>query len=144
MHDVYKANKRRYGQKTTPSLHLQPNQSMKSKRGKEVDYICTLTHSKNMYMKERKIAWSVSSESSKALQFLSFHKVQNRYKGATFQAFFPTKAPHQGLSKFIEPCWLMIYYNLLYFQYIANYRVSKVVLDFLLFPPSSYMCCTLS
>ena len=53
--------------KPTPSLHLQPHQYMKSKRDKEVDSICALTHSKNMYTKERKITWSVSSESSKAL-----------------------------------------------------------------------------
>ena len=67
--------KRRDSKKTTPSLHLQPNQSMKCKRDKEVNSTCTLTHSKNMYMKERKITWSFSLESSKALQFLSFHKV---------------------------------------------------------------------
>ena len=71
---------------------------MKSKRDKELDSICTLIHSKNMYIKEHKIMWSISSESSKALRFLSFHNIQNRHKGATFQVFFlffPTKAPRQ-------------------------------------------------
>lgn len=55
--------------KTTPLLYLQPNQSMKSKRDKELDPKCTLTHSKNMYIKERKIAWSIRSKSSKVLHF---------------------------------------------------------------------------
>ena len=55
-------------------------------------------HSKNMYIKERKIAWSVSSKSSKALRFPSFHKVQNKHNGTafhTFFLFFPIKTPHQ-------------------------------------------------
>ena len=97
---MYTRTKKKRGmdKKPTPSFHLQPNQFMKSKRDKELDSICTLTHSKNMYMKEHKITWFVSSESLKALRFLSFHYVQNRHKGAAFQAFFlffPTKATHQ-------------------------------------------------
>ena len=91
-----RGQKRKKRQKATPSLHLQPNQSMKSKRDNKLDSIYTLTHSKNMYIKERKIAWSVSSKSLKALWFLSFYKVQNKHKGVAFQTFFlffPTKAP---------------------------------------------------
>ena len=44
------------------------------------------------------LAWSANWESSKALQFLFFHKVQNKHKLATlytFFLFFPTKAPCQ-------------------------------------------------
>ena len=58
----------------------------------------TLTQPENMYKKDRKIAWSANSVSSKILLFLSFHKVQNKHKGAAFHAFFlffPTKVPFQ-------------------------------------------------
>ena len=63
-----------------------------------LDPKCTLTHSKNMCMKEHKIAWFIKSESLKALRFLSFHRVQNKYNRAalhTFFLFFPTKDPCQ-------------------------------------------------
>ena len=84
--------------KTTPSSHLQPNQSIKSNKDNVLNPKCTLNHSKNIYMKESKIAWSVKSKSSKALQFLSFHSIQNKHKGVvlhTFFLFFPTKDPYQ-------------------------------------------------
>ena len=88
--------KGRDSQKTAPSPHLQPNQLIKSNKDKVLDSKCTLlTHSKNMYMKERKIAWS---KSSKALRFLSFQRVQNKHKGFALHAFFlffPTKDPCQ-------------------------------------------------
>ena len=71
---------------------------MKSKMDHEAQFTCTLTPSENMYKKDCKIAWSANSESSKILLFLSFHKVQNKHKGAAFHAFFlffPTKVPFQ-------------------------------------------------
>ena len=93
---VYTRQKGGKDKKKTPSLHLLPNQSMKLKRDKELDPKCTLTYSKNLYIKEHKIAWFVSAESLKALWFLSFHKVQNKNREVALQAFFlffPTKAP---------------------------------------------------
>ena len=61
---------------------------MKSNDNKVVDPKCTLIHSKNMYKKDCKIAWSVRLESSMTLRFLSFHKVLKKHKGVTFHAFF--------------------------------------------------------
>ena len=81
--------------KSTLSPHLQPSQSIKSNKDNELYPKYALTHSKNMSIKECRIAWSINSESSKALRFLSFHIVQNKNKWAIFQAlfiFFPTKA----------------------------------------------------
>ena len=98
IHNVYKSKKGRDTQKTTPSPHLQPNQSMKSNQDNVVSLNCTLTHSKNMYKKGHKIAQPIKSESSKALRFLFFHIAQNKHKGAAFHAFFlffPIKAPRQ-------------------------------------------------
>ena len=70
---------------------------MKLSKDHELEPTLTLTHSKNMYEKDHKIAWSISSVSSKALLFLSLHKEQNKHKGVAFHAFFlffPTKEPH--------------------------------------------------
>ena len=87
---------RKDSQKPTPSPHLQPNQS-KSNNDNVLDPKCTLTHSKNTYMKQCKIAWFVKSESSKTLWFLSFHRVKNKHKEAALHSllFFPTKDPYQ-------------------------------------------------
>ena len=68
----------------TPLPHLQPNQTIKSNNDNKLKPKCTLTHSKNMYIKVRIIAWSIIMEFSKALRFLSFHEVQNNQKGAVF------------------------------------------------------------
>ena len=54
---------------------LQHNQFMKSNKDNKLDPKGTLTYSKNVYIKEHKIAWSVKSKSLNAIQFLSFHKV---------------------------------------------------------------------
>ena len=47
-----------------------------------------------VHIKDHKIAWSTNSESSMDLQFLSFHKVQNKHKEVALYIFlyFPTKA----------------------------------------------------
>ena len=97
IHEVYKATRPK-GKKKQENPYLQPNQSMKSKMDHEAQSTWTLTQSENMYKKDRKIAWSSNSVSSKILLFLSFHKVQNKHKGAAFHAFFlffPTKVPFQ-------------------------------------------------
>ena len=101
IHEVYKATRQqgqREKKKAKKIPYLQPNQSKKSKMDHEVQSTCSLTQSENMYKKNRKIAWSVYSVSSKILLFLSFHKVQNKHKGAAFHAFFlffPTKVSFQ-------------------------------------------------
>ena len=61
---------------------------MKSNKDCELKPICTVTQFKNMYKKDRKITWFDDSESSKALLFLFFHKVQNKYKGVALHVFF--------------------------------------------------------
>ena len=61
---------------------------MKSKMDHDVQSTCTLTQSENMYKKDRKIAWSANSASSKILLFLSFHTILNKHKGVAFHAFF--------------------------------------------------------
>ena len=74
---------------------------MKLSKDHELEPTLTLTQPKNMYKKDRKIAWSVSSVSSKALIFLFHHKDQKKHNEVAFHAFFlvfPTKEPHQ-LSK---------------------------------------------
>ena len=80
--------KKRGTHKTTSSPHLQPSQSMKSNEDNKLKPTCTLIQSKNMYKMDCEIAWSANLESSKALWFLSFYKVQNKHKGATLHAFF--------------------------------------------------------
>ena len=97
IHEAYKATRPK-GKKKQKNPYLQPNQSMKSKVDHEAQFTCTLTQSENMYKKDRKIAWSANSVSSKILLFLSFHKVQNKHKGTafhTFFLFFPTKVSFQ-------------------------------------------------
>lgn len=48
----------------------------------------TLTHSRNMYLKDRLIVWSTFLVFSKAFLFLSFHKVLNKHKGVALRGFF--------------------------------------------------------
>lgn len=56
-------------QKTPPSSHLEPNQTIQSNNN-EVIPKCTLTFSKNMYIKDCIIAWSTILEFLKAFRFL--------------------------------------------------------------------------
>ena len=62
MYIRHKGEKRRGTQKSTPSPHLQLGHSTKSNKDSELTPKCTLTHSKNMYIEDRKIVWSIKSE----------------------------------------------------------------------------------
>ena len=78
MHDVYKAPKAKkeegYTKNNTLTL-LAAQPINKSNKDNKLRPKCTLTHFKNMYIKDRKIAWPAKSESSKTLQFLCFQRV---------------------------------------------------------------------
>ena len=65
---------KREGKHKKPPTYLHLNQLMKLSKDHELEPTLTLTQPKNMYKQDRKIAWSVSSVSSKALLFLSLHK----------------------------------------------------------------------
>lgn len=87
-------------QKQHPHFTNSPTNLWSQIKTMKQDPKCTLTHSKTMYIKESKIAWSVNSGSSKALRFLSFHKIQNKHKGVTH-----TQNQDQGLTYSIISEW---------------------------------------
>ena len=60
--------------------------------------LITMTHSKNRCKKDLIIDWSATSEFSKALQFVSFHKVQNKHKEVALHAISSNlNSPYKGL-----------------------------------------------
>lgn len=79
--------KRRRNIENLTCPHVQPDQSKKLFKGKDLHFIDNLVQDLRLYTNENFILWIKSSSVPKTILFLSFQIVQKRHMGVTFQIF---------------------------------------------------------